>query len=586
MSTVDEVRRPPPVPLAEAAQWFVRHLCTANPFYVISAGLFLAGLYATFPVKDSEIDTWALLSGLAGYTLLLAGTAFLLVRFAKAWDDLRTVLLLVVLMFLATSVTFDELIVLEPGRGAACSLIGLAFAILVSEMLMRGIGLRMPAGFRLPYHLILGLFFVYPLVVGGLADANVGIGHRHLGGQRESLVWALYLFGAIAGLASLTLLPAIRRGPSYVAENGSPWSWPLYPWVLFGLFALAVPARSYLLCYSMHPMDLGDRASLVFGAYFVIPFGLAVAVLLLEIGVVSGLAIVQRIALATPIVLTGLAMVGHSSDRVYQEFLDTFIARLGGTPLFWTLVATLGFYGVAALRQIRLATGHLTAALIALACVAPDTLGLGSLVSPSPAPLIAVAGLQVGLGILRRSAWHSVFGGIALAAGISITLPGGFLMPLRGVVFVHLGLLAVFVVGAAFRDDAGHCLRDVGAALALIAGVVVTLAVTVAPAAPWWIIAYPPAVAGLLAAYGWLTRHHRPSYVCAGLIVLFWGATAGWRLYALLRQHIVGLDQMVLGLAAFVLAVLISLGKAGHLRRWLAARGWVSPPPTAAAPPS
>ena len=46
MSTVDEVRRPPPVPLAEAAQWFVRHLCTANPFYVISAGLFLAGLYA------------------------------------------------------------------------------------------------------------------------------------------------------------------------------------------------------------------------------------------------------------------------------------------------------------------------------------------------------------------------------------------------------------------------------------------------------------------------------------------------------------------------------------------------------------
>jgi hypothetical protein len=179
-----------------------------------------------------------------------------------------------------------------------------------------------------------------------------------------------------------------------------------------------------------------------------------------------------------------------------------------------------------------------------------------------------------------------VFGGIALAAGISITLPGGFLTPLRGVVFVHLGLLAVFVVGAAFRDDAGHCLRDIGAALALIAGVVVTFAVMLAPTAPWWIIAYPPAVAGLLAAYGWLTRHHRPSYVCAGLIVVFWGATAGWRLYALLRQLIVGLDQMVLGLAAFVLAVLISLGKSGHLRRRLAARGWVSPPPTAAAPPS
>src|SRR5207253_5149267 len=122
---------------------------------------------------------------------------------------------------------------------------------------------------------------------------------------------------------------------------------------------------------------------------------------------------------------------------------------------------------------------------------------------------------------------------------------------------------------------AGQCLRDVGAALVLVAGVVVSFAVILAPAAPWWIIGYPPVLALLLASYGWLTRHHRPSYVCAGLIVLIWGAIAGWRLYALLRQLIVGLDQMVLSLAAFVLAVLISLGKSGHLRRWLAARGWV-----------
>src|SRR5205085_7878591 len=138
------------------------------------------------------------------------------VRFAKAWDDLRTVLLLVVLMFLATSVTFDELIVLESSRGAACSLIGLAFAIFGSEALLRGIRLQLPAAFRLPYHLLLGLFFLYPLVVGGLADPNVGIGHRHFGGQSEALVWALFAFGPLAGLIMLTLLPAIRRAPSYV----------------------------------------------------------------------------------------------------------------------------------------------------------------------------------------------------------------------------------------------------------------------------------------------------------------------------------------------------------------------------------
>src|SRR5262249_49806082 len=144
-----------PPPLAGAAHWFVLRVCTSNPFYVISAGLFLAGLYASFEARAGDVETWTLLSGLAGYTLLLAMTAFLLVRFAHAWDDLRPVLLLVVLMFLATSVTFDELLVLDPGRGVPCFLVGLAFAVLVSEGLLRGIRLRLPARFRVPYYLIL-----------------------------------------------------------------------------------------------------------------------------------------------------------------------------------------------------------------------------------------------------------------------------------------------------------------------------------------------------------------------------------------------------------------------------------------------
>ena len=49
-------------------------------------------------------------------------TACLLVRFVGVWDDVRTVLLLVVLMFLATSVTFDEVLARSPARGVACYL--------------------------------------------------------------------------------------------------------------------------------------------------------------------------------------------------------------------------------------------------------------------------------------------------------------------------------------------------------------------------------------------------------------------------------------------------------------------------------
>src|SRR5207245_1034571 len=78
---------------------------------------------------------------------------------------------------------------------------------------------------------------------------------------------------------------AIRRGAGYVNDNGSPWRWPLYPWVLFGVLAAAVPARGWLLCWSMHLLSGGDSQRLIFGPYFAVPFGFAVAVLLLEIGI-------------------------------------------------------------------------------------------------------------------------------------------------------------------------------------------------------------------------------------------------------------------------------------------------------------
>src|SRR5262249_52433446 len=142
----------------------------------------------------------------------------------------RTVLLLVVLMFLATSVTFDEVLVSSPERGLVCYLGGLLFAVAVTEGVLRGIRLRLPAWFRGPYYLILALFFLYPLALTPLLDRP----------RSEALMWGLFGFSAAAGLAFLSLLPAVRRGPGYVCFNGSPWRWPLYPWALFGLLAAAV----------------------------------------------------------------------------------------------------------------------------------------------------------------------------------------------------------------------------------------------------------------------------------------------------------------------------------------------------------
>lgn len=350
----------------------LRWLCTSNPFYVVSAGLFLAGLWISFGAQLDDEDTWALMIGLAGYTLLLAVTAFFLVRFGNIWDDVRTVLLLVVLMFLATSVTFDDALVRQPRLGTACYLIGLSLAIVISEALLFGIRLRLPALFRLPYYLILALFFVYPLVLRPLVDKDQP--------HSEATMWGLYAFSACAGMLFLTLLPALHRGPAYIRDNGSPWPWPLYPWTLFGLFALAVPARAFLLCWSMHLVahaDLHEHRQ-IFGVHFLVPFGWAIALLLLEAGVVNARRGLLAVGLLLPAALVGVAFLGHRGhDPVYQAFLQHFVQRLGGDPLFIALVGAAGFYGYALLRGVTSAAVGLTLSLVALGFLGPDTLEHG-----------------------------------------------------------------------------------------------------------------------------------------------------------------------------------------------------------------
>jgi hypothetical protein len=120
MTLLDARSASAPPALAGGSRGLIRWVCTSNPFYVLSALLVCLGLWVSFGAQVDAYQTWALLFGMAGYTLLLAVTACLLVRFVGVWDDVRSVLLLVVLMFLATSVTFDEVVSISPERGVVC----------------------------------------------------------------------------------------------------------------------------------------------------------------------------------------------------------------------------------------------------------------------------------------------------------------------------------------------------------------------------------------------------------------------------------------------------------------------------------
>jgi hypothetical protein len=89
----------------------LRYLYVHNPFYAISAVLVLLGLHSLFedPTADDigsiQFNNWMLLKLIAGYAVLLAGTACVIVRLNKVWEDARTIVLTLVLLIVSISVS-------------------------------------------------------------------------------------------------------------------------------------------------------------------------------------------------------------------------------------------------------------------------------------------------------------------------------------------------------------------------------------------------------------------------------------------------------------------------------------------------
>ncbi len=561
MSHPDLLSRPPSsAPRPTPASRLVRALYTHNPFYVISADLVFIGLRMSFDPSAKAFDTWALILSLAGFTLLLAVTACLLVRFGRVWDDMRSVLLLVVMMFLAISSTIDDVLINRPGTGVTLAVGGLAFAVILSEGLLRGMRLELRALYRGPYYLILALFFLYPVALRPLlARPDDPTSH-----------WALFGFATAAGLAFLTLIPAIRRGGQYVKGNGSPWRWPMYPWSLFVFLGLGVCARSYYLCISLHNVE-GYQS--IFGFYFLVPFGFAIALLFLEAGLTTRRAGVTRFALLIPCELLVMAMIGHRPDSVYERFLGLFQDGLGVAPPAATLLLALAFYGYAAARLVPLAQGYAMATLVALSVVGPTTLDPSSLVAPQAWPLVPVVLMQGWLAIHRRELWRAVLVAACLVAAILI-LPGEAWTPDQKLAAAeHLAIVALLTLGALGKGDLALVLRSAGAFGLLIA----TMAVMSGeprfcePIPTAFRPAYPVLIATVAVVYGWFVGGWTFHGV-AGLVVTGLAANYGAKWYVLLRQHISGLDRISIGLASFLIAILISLWKAGLPQRWLATR--------------
>jgi hypothetical protein len=219
-------------------------------------------------------------------------------------------------------------------------------------------------------------------------------------------------------------------------------------------------------------------------------------------------------------------------------------------------------------RRVPLAFDALTAALVGLGFVAQQTLDLGELVPPRVLPILTAAVLQTAIGLRHRDGWRCLIGAGGLAASAMIALPATGAGNHQGPIAFHLILATVMVIGAAFDDRLGRVLRAAGAAMALLASLVVLSGrFERTGAVPTWAMdVYPLAMAMAIAGYGFMLGH-RTSRTAAGLILAAWLVAFGCRGYGSLRRVVTGLDYIAIGLVFFSLAVLTSMAKGGALPR-------------------
>lgn len=529
----------------------VRFLYNHNPFYLLSTCLVLYGLQAAFhPAAGELIDPWALMAALSGYTVLSAVTAFLIVRLGKVWEDARSLLLILLFLFMALSVSFDEIVNTNSELGQALLLFGFCLSVGISEWLLTGLGIKLPWLYRGPFYLLLALFFGYPLWVSPeVTELPIQV-----------LRYRIMLFPAIAAIPFLALIPAVRLGANYTQPNGTPWRWPWVPWPMFVFLALAVCARSYVLSISFDPLA-GMNSS--FGLYGLVPFLLAGLVLLLEIAIVHRAAVLRWLVMLAGFGLLGLAQSTGDGSPVSRQFLDS-LTTYAGSPLFLTVCGLIAFYAYAWLRGVRFGEWGCLAMLLVAVSVQPNTLKLGEWQEPQLWAMQAVGLLAFFIGLIRMDSKRCYFGVTICIAALAISPDLQSAGWMRWAVPYHLLLIATLVIGLTFSDRFARFLRKVGAVL-LPLSCLFLLGVHLPVMFPE---AFRVAYMGLitLAALGhwWFFTDRWYLYgssVSAGSLLL----SGGTQLWAFLLYQLgpKALYPLAAGLGCFLLAVAISALKGG-----------------------
>ncbi|MDX1970063.1 MAG: hypothetical protein SFV23_23015 [Planctomycetaceae bacterium] len=454
-----------------------RYLFNHNPFYPLSAVLVLLGLHSLFHdeyaaqnLTQIGFNNGILWGVLAGYATLMAATAVWLVRWGRVWDDARTILLTLVLLLAAISVNCDKPIVLHLPAATWFLVGGLAFVLVLSEATLRLTRIALPWSLRAPMYLYFALFFLYPVLLD-YTHNTIGDSNNALGLQ-ETLLGVL-LFPTVAGLITLSLIPAAMQGPNLARRITAAWTWPCYPWSLFVVLGVAVVMRAFYLTITFHPRAGTDSA---FAPYFLTPFAMAIAAVIFELGRSVGHRFTQNLALAFPLLWLPMSLTDAPVRGAAGQFLQLHLQTIG-SPMQVTLAGLLILYVYAMLRR---GPEWLPSAVTALVCLAavvgPHTVNADTFGPLNWQPLAAAAVLSGVRAIRQRTA--SLPWGLAATLGVfSLTVAGWDTSwtAYRFAAPIHLWLLSLLVIGVTLKDAAAKALLQVvgAAAVALAFGVTV-----------------------------------------------------------------------------------------------------------------
>ncbi|MHC5053205.1 MAG: hypothetical protein ACYTKD_00640 [Planctomycetota bacterium] len=540
---------------AEGAVALARFVYTHNPFYAVSACLVLYGLGAAFRPERDTYYGWILLGVLAGYTTLMAAAGVLIVRLGKVWEDARTIVLTVAALVLAISVSFDQMIIEQTAAGVTVLIAGLAFAVIISEGLVRGTRMRVAGLFRAPYYAIVALLYLYPLTLAAVVKTAVS------GSGLHPVAWGLWLFPWAGAGALLTLVPAARRGKRAARKNGTPWAWPWFPWAIFAIMGGALALRSYWLALSFYP---GRGMTSPWGLWFLAPLVLAGAVLLLEAALASGRKRLVGAAMGLPVVAVAMSFP-LGSGRLEQLLVRELATELASPAMLVAVGAGL-FYAYAWARRVREGEAGLALAFATLTVIGRGTVGARKLVAPQWWPIIVLGGIQAWRAWRERASWRAMAAAAAVVAALAAGLRGTWFLAARGAIPAHVLVACALVIGLTLHDRFGRALQ---AASAAALGVLFTTAILLwermAPGVPGWALAPYLATLSATAAAAWLGSGN-PAFMFALLAqAAACALRAGAGVYGFLARpdRPRGALHIFWGGVLFVVAAAVSIAKTG-----------------------